>query len=147
MQNTWFDHKAGEQQAPTDKHDSIGFYDAVKAAYGPTQTALTLLTNTDGESLIAHPTAINQQWEEHFSKLLNRVSMVSDELLNNVHKLSTFTNAPTHAEVLKAVQVMKNIVSPGPHAIPAKVFQNMEEIFSLTGFLNFSYGWLQEIVS
>ena len=75
-----------------------GFYEALKAVYGPTHQVQSPLRSSDGQDLLTHNTAILARWTEHFQTLFsdNRTVQASSIVFPNFHsKKSSMSTEPT----------------------------------------------------
>ena len=126
MKEEWCKKKAQELQKAADIKDSKGFFSGLKAVYGPKSSGSTPVLNADESSLLTDKGQIFGRWAEHFNKILNCPSTVSDAALDEIEQLSVLEHlsmAPTVPEVQKATRQMSTGKAAGPDGIPADVYK------------------------
>ena len=98
----------------------------MKAAYGPKFSGSTPVSNADESSLLTDKGEILGRWAEHFNKILNCSSTVSDAALDEIEQLPVLEHlsmASTVSEVQKATRQMSTGKAAGPDGIPADVYK------------------------
>ena len=127
MEDTWWRQKAQEIQNLADCNNTQGFYDAIKALYGPRKRAIAPVRSADGSTLFKDRHEILARWANHFESLLNHTNPVDPHILDNLPDLPTTTHLdtpPLHSEIQQAIAGLKNNKSAGPDGIPAEVFKH-----------------------
>ena len=81
MQNEWWTNLAVRTQQYADAGDSTGFYEALKAVYGPTHQARSPLRSADGRALLKDQKSILSRCSEHFQELFSDDRVVQDSAL------------------------------------------------------------------
>ncbi|BHF65478.1 hypothetical protein SprV_0200848900 [Sparganum proliferum] len=127
MQDAWTAGKVEEIQEYADRNEWKNFF-AIKAAYGPPTKATAPLLNTDGSTLLTKKTQILQRWAEHFRRVLNPPSTISDAAivrLPQVEANADFHFPPSFHESIKAVQQLPSGTAPGSDAIPVEIYKHV----------------------
>lgn len=126
LQNNWWLRKAQEIQGFADSNNLHEFYDAVKAAFGPTKRTTAPIRSADGTTLFKNKEDILSRWAEYYKGLLNKFNPTDPEVLEELPRLPSVPELdlePTLPEVHKAIEKMKNRKSPGPDGIPAEIYK------------------------
>ena len=71
-------------QLCADVGDYRGFYEALKAVYGPTHQFQSPLRSSDGQNLFTDNTSILARWSEHFQTLFSANRAVQETTINRV---------------------------------------------------------------
>lgn len=82
--------------------------------------------DTDKTTLLTDKSQIMERWVSHFRDLLNRVSSIDDEVLNNLPQLTVqecLVEEPSPAETSKAIRLMSSGKAPGSDTIPAEIYK------------------------
>ena len=94
----------------------------------------------DAQMLIKDPTGILNRWAEHFNSVLNRVSTISDEAIDQLPQRpihDELDDALTVAETIKAVKQLSSGKAAGTDGIPAvlasKLQSNSRSCLMLSG--------------
>lgn len=127
MEDTWWVQKAQEIQNLADCNNTQGFYDAIKALYGPRKQAIAPVRSADGSTLLKDRHEILARWANHFETLLNQTNPVDPHILDNFPDLPPAINLdtpPLYSETRKAIAGLKNNKCAGPDGIPAEVFKH-----------------------
>ncbi len=72
MDNTWWVQQAQEIQNLSDYNNTQGFYDALKALYGPRKWAIAPVRLAEGSFKDHHE--ILTRWANHFESLFNHTN-------------------------------------------------------------------------
>eukprot|EP00914_Ancora_sagittata_P004859 GHVO01010160.1.p2 GENE.GHVO01010160.1~~GHVO01010160.1.p2 ORF type:complete len:144 (+),score=24.86 GHVO01010160.1:209-640(+) len=126
MKDDWWCERARDLQEAADRHDSKTLFDGLKAVYGPTSRGSSPLLSADRENLLHDQSSLLARWVEHFDGVLNRVSAVSDEALDEVPQRPTLEDLdrpPSLPETLKAIKQMRSGKAPGSDSIPAEIYK------------------------
>ena len=97
----WLSNKADEIQGYADRNDTKGFYDALKAVYGPQSSGSSPLLSLDGTTLLTDKKLILERWAEHFNSVLNRPAQINEECIARLHQVSTNHELEAHPTVEK----------------------------------------------
>ena len=103
------------------------FYEALKAAYGPSHQVQAPLRSTDGSTLLTSKDGIIARWAEHFKGLFSDQRFVEETSLAKIPQAdvkSFLDNPPTRDEIKEAIAKLKHGKSPGSDGIPAEVYQH-----------------------
>ena len=106
---------------------SHNFFEATRCIYGPIALKVSSVKTTDGTSLLKSNEAILQCWKEHFQSLLNHPRTVDDDIIARLPQYPIKPELdlpPSIADVLKAVNRMKNNRASGPDGIPLEAFKH-----------------------
>ncbi|RXN33787.1 craniofacial development 2 [Labeo rohita] len=71
IQNEWWNRLAQRTQFCADNGDYKGFYEALKAGYGPRHMVQSPMRSTNGKKLHTDNTLILNRWSEHFQDLFS----------------------------------------------------------------------------
>ena len=127
MEDTWWVQKAQEIQQLADCNNTQGFYDAIKALYGPKKRAIAPVRSADGSRLFKDRHEILARWANHFENLLNLTNPVDPHNLDHLPDLPPIMildTPPSYSETRQAIEGLKNNKSAGPDGIPAEVFKH-----------------------
>nr|XP_025033719.1 uncharacterized protein LOC112543537 [Pelodiscus sinensis] len=83
LKNKWWTESARTPHFVA-THNTRGFLSAIKAVDGPVCHGMNPLCSKDGTTLLQDNEVINFCWKKHFEDLLNRNSMVADEVLEQI---------------------------------------------------------------
>ncbi|BHF65030.1 hypothetical protein SprV_0200803900 [Sparganum proliferum] len=120
MQDAWKARKAEGIQGYADRNKSKNFFSVIKAVYAPPTKATVPLLSADGSTLLTQKTQILQRWAEHFRRVLNRPSTISDAVrLPQVRTNVDLDLPPFLHETIRAVQQLPSGKALGSDAIPA----------------------------
>ena len=98
----------------------------MKAVYGPTSSGSTPVPNANESFLSTDKGEVLGRWAEHFNKILNCPSTVSDAELDEIEQLPVLEHlsmALTVPEVQKATRQISTGKAAGPDRIPADVYK------------------------
>ncbi len=127
MENTWWVQKAQEIQNLADCNNIQGFYDALKALYGPRKRAIVAVRSADGSTLFKDRHEILACWANHFESLFNHTNSADLHILDNLPDLPPtkhLDTLPLYSELRQAIAGLKNNKCAGPDGIPAEVFKH-----------------------
>ena len=82
MKDAWWAERGEELQAASDRQDTKALYEGLRKIYGPRSKGTSPLLSQDGNSILRDQHSIMARWVEHFDSVLNRVSTISDEAIN-----------------------------------------------------------------
>ncbi len=134
MENTWWVQKAQEIQNLADCNNTQGFYDALKALYGPRKWAIAPVRSADGSTLFKDRHEILARWANHFESLFNHINPADPYILDNLPDLPPtmhLDTPPLYSELRQAIAGLKNNKCAGPDGIPAEVFKHFKEVHLL----------------
>ena len=123
-------------QAYADKRDMRAFYEALKAAYGPSHQVQAPLRSTDGSTLLTSKDGIIARWAEHFKGLFSDQRFVEETSLAKIPQAdvkSFLDNPPTCDEIKEAIAKLKHGNSKGKMASKLR-FTSMEAMLCSEGF-------------
>lgn len=127
MENIWWVKKAHEIQNLADCNNTQGFYDAIKALYGPRKRVIAPVRSAEGSTLFKDRHEILARWVNHFENLFNHTNPVDQHILDNLPDLPPtmhLDTPPLFSELRQAISGLKNNKSAGPDGIPAEVFKH-----------------------
>ena len=127
IQNEWWTILAEKTQLCADTGDYRGFYEALKAVYGPSHQVLSPLRSTDGQALLTDKVSILNRWAEHFQTLFSADRTVDDAVIQQIPQQSVkeeLDEAPTLEEVTKAIEQLKSGKAAGVDGIPPELWKN-----------------------
>ena len=126
MEDSWWKQKAHEIQNLADCNNTQGFYDGIKALYGPRKRSIAPVRSDDGSTLYKDRQEILSRWASHFETLLNHNNPIDPHILDTLPDLPPLMHLdtpPQYSETRQAIRSLKNNKSPGPDGIPAEVFK------------------------
>ena len=127
LQNDWWDCLAMETQLCADVGDYRGFYEALKAVYGPTHQVQSPLRSSDGQDLLTDNTSILARWSEHFQTLFSANHTVQDTAIDRVPQLppiQELDEPPTLKELTEAIDQLKSRKAAGVAGIPLEIWKH-----------------------
>ncbi len=127
MENTWWVQKSQEIQNLADCNNIQGFYDALKALYGPRKRAIVPVRSADGSTLFKDRHEILARWANHFESFFNHTNPADLHILDNLPDLlptKHLDTPPLYSELRQAIAGLKNNKCAGPDGIPAEVFKH-----------------------
>uniref|UniRef100_K7EZ64 Reverse transcriptase domain-containing protein n=1 Tax=Pelodiscus sinensis TaxID=13735 RepID=K7EZ64_PELSI len=127
IQNEWWTNLAVRTQLCADTGDYRGFYEALKAVYGPSYQILSLLRSADGKKLLTEKDSILNHWSEHFYTLFNASRSVQEPAIDRIPQQPVKTEldvAPTLQETEEAIEQLKSGKAAGVDGIPPEVWKN-----------------------
>ena len=116
-----------ESQLCADVGDYRGFYEALKAVYGPTHQVQSPLRSSDGQSLFTDNTSILAHWTEHFQTLFSANRTVQETAINRVPQLppiEALDEPPTLEELTVALDQLKRRKAAGVDGIPPEIWKH-----------------------
>ena len=127
LQNDWWDCLAMETQLWADVRDYRGFYEALKAVYGPTHQIQSPLRSSDGQDLLTDNTSILARWSEHFQTLFSANRTVQETAIDRVPQLppiEELDEPPTLVELTEAIDHLKSRKAGGVNGIPPEIWKH-----------------------
>ena len=121
IQNEWWTNLAKSTQMCADVGDYRGFYEDLKAVYGPMYQVRSPLCSADGLELLTDKTAILSRWSEHFQALFNANWTVEDSVILRIPQQpvkADLDNPPSFEETTKAIEQIKCGKAAGVDGIP-----------------------------
>ena len=104
-----------------------GFYDGLKAVWGPRTNQPSQLRSVNGQQLYTENSEILSRWAEHFNTLLNIPTDVSQGALDRLQKLPTahwMDEEPTFEEFEKALDSIAEGKASGVDQIPGELLRH-----------------------
>ena len=126
IKDSWWKAKAEELQHYADQHASKQFFEGLRTVYGPPSSTVTPIRDYEGY-LPTAKASIPERWAEHFKTLLNRPSIIQDQVIDDIpqRSLINFLNeCPTLAEAKKAVDQLQSGKAQDQMASPPR-FSNL----------------------
>ena len=124
LKNQWWQGKAAELQVFADTNNVKGFYQSMKAVWGPKLCFPDQLLATDGRTLITNKQDLLDRWTTHFRTLLNDVTDVDTEIANRITQSPVqlrLDDCPDIGEVKDAIDMLCEGKSPGPDGIHPEI--------------------------
>ncbi|XP_069752263.1 uncharacterized protein [Narcine bancroftii] len=122
IQNEWWTSLAKRTQLSADIGDFRGFYEALKAVYGPSPQVQSPLRSSDGKVLLSDKIFILNRWSEHFQPLFSANRSVQDFALLQPLRLE-LDEVLTLDETYKAIEQLKSGKAAGMDGIPPEVWK------------------------
>ena len=104
-----------ETQLCADVGDYRGFYEALKAVYGPTHKVQSPLCSSDGQDLLTDNSSILARWSEHFQTLFS-----ANRTVQGIEELN---EPPTLEELTKAIETLESRKAAGVDGIPPEIWK------------------------
>ncbi|KAL0156964.1 hypothetical protein M9458_048210 [Cirrhinus mrigala] len=126
IQNEWWNRLAQRTQLCADNGDYKGFYEALKAGYGPRHMVQSPMRSANGKKLHTDNTLILNRWSEHFRDLFSAERTVQEAAILQIPHLPVkvkLDEPPTIAETLKAIQQLKSGKAAGIDGIPPEIWK------------------------
>ena len=104
IKQKWWEMKATALQEAADKCDFKSFYENLKGVFGPTSNGSSPILSLDG-TLLTDRNDIIKRWAQHFSNVLNRESIVNNEVIDSLPQrpvMEALSVNPTMPEVKKS---------------------------------------------
>ncbi|XP_078612812.1 uncharacterized protein LOC144882704 [Branchiostoma floridae x Branchiostoma japonicum] len=146
MQNQWWVNLAEKTQLCDDTGDYRGYYEALKAVYGPSHQVTSPLRSADGKVLLTDKTSILNRWAEHFQNLFSIDRSVNDSALQRIPQqpmLEELDLVPTLEEVKTATEQQKSGKAAGVDAIPPEIWKHGGAALHITLHKLFVLCWEQ----
>ncbi|XP_063615901.1 uncharacterized protein LOC134789116 [Penaeus indicus] len=127
IQNKWWTNLAEKTQLCADTGDYRGFYEALKAVYGPTHHVQSPLCNADGQALFTDKTSILNRWSQHFQALFSADRVVQDSAVLRIPQkpvIVELDELPFMEEVSKAIEQLKSGKAAGVDRIPPEIWKD-----------------------
>ena len=102
------------------------FFEGLRTVYSPPSSTVTPIRDYEGNLLTAKA-SILEHWAKHFKTLLNRPSIIQDQVIDDIPQCSLINlldESPTLAEAKKAVDQLQSGKAPGPDGIPYEIFKS-----------------------
>ncbi|XP_023815252.1 uncharacterized protein LOC111948070 [Oryzias latipes] len=127
IKNEWWTILAVRTQHCADTGDLRGFYEALKAVYGPTHQIQSPLRSSDERRLLADKTSILDRWTEHFQALYSADRVVGVSAILRIPQQplkEELDEAPSMDETLKAIKQLKSGKAAGVDGIPPELWKH-----------------------
>lgn len=125
IQNKWWLELAEKTQTYADLGNTKAFYEALRAAYGPTHQVQAPLRSSDGTTLLNDRDSILHRWTEHYQALFGDQRTVQLSSIEKIPQQSVkheIDNPPLLDEVKSAIKKLKGGKAPGIDELPAEVY-------------------------
>ncbi|XP_069768090.1 uncharacterized protein [Narcine bancroftii] len=126
IQNEWWTILAKRTQLSADIGDFRGFYETLKAVYGPSPQAQSPLRSSDGEVLLSDKISILNRWTDHFQSLFSANRSVQESALLQLPQQPLnleLDEVLTREETYKAIEQLKSGKAAGMDGIPPEVWK------------------------
>ncbi|XP_069790481.1 uncharacterized protein [Narcine bancroftii] len=123
IQNEWWTSLAKRTQLSADIGDFRGFYEALKAVYGPSPQVQSPLRSSDGKVLLSDKISILNRWSEHFQSLFSANRSVQDSALLQLPQQPLrleLDEVLTLDETYKAIEQLKSGKAADMDGIPPR---------------------------
>ncbi len=140
---------ASRIQLHADMRDMRSFYDAIKAAYGPSHQIQAPLRSSDGTTLLTNKEDIMNRWSEHFAGLFSDQRSVQQASLDKIPQAEVrgkLDAPPTCEEIQEGISRLKSRKSPGIDGIPAEVYKHGDDVLLKRLHDLFTKCWEQGVV-
>ena len=127
IQNKWWTNLAERTQLCADIGDYRGFYEALKAVYGPTHQVQSPLRSADGQALFTDKASILSRWSEHFQALFSADRVVQDSSVLRIPQQPVkveLDELPSMEEITKAIEQLKSGKAAGVDGIPPEIWKD-----------------------
>ncbi len=105
----------------------MGFYEALKAVYGPSYQILSPLRSADEKELLTEKDSILNRWSEYFYTLFNASRSVQEPAIDRILQQPVITEldvAPSLQETEEAIKQLKSGKAARVDTIPPEVWKN-----------------------
>ena len=126
LKNDWWLTKAAELQALADSNNMRGFYQSMKAVWGPRISHPDQLLASNQTTLLTEKKDLLSRWTEHFSKLLNEAPVIDQDAINNLRQAPVqnwMNKCPEIDEITTAIGMISEGKSPGSDGIHPEVIK------------------------
>ena len=126
-QNEWWTNLAERTQLYADTGDYRGFYEALKAVYGPTHQVQSPLSSADGQMLFTDRASILCRWSEHFRALFSADRVVQDSAVLHIPQQPVKKDLDeilSMEELTKAIEQLKCGKAAGADVIPPELWRD-----------------------
>lgn len=126
LKNSWWLAKAAELQSLADTNDMKGFYQSMKAVWGPNVSHPDQLLASDNSTLLTDKGELLKRWTEHFKTLLNETPDIDEQAITNLEQFPTqhwMDRCPDSDEVYRAVLMLQDGKSPGSDGIHPEIIK------------------------
>ena len=126
-QNDCWDYRAMKTQLYADVGDYRGYYEALKAVYGPIRQVQSPLRSSDGQDLLTDNTSILARWSKHFLALFSASRTAQDTAIDRAPQLplkEELDEPPTLEELTEAIEQLKSRKAAGVDGIPPDIWKH-----------------------
>ncbi len=126
LKNEWWLKKAAELQLFADTNDIKGFYQSMKAIWGPRVSHPDQLLASDSVTLLTEKQDLLARWTEHFSKLLNETPDIDKDAIEDLRQAPVqnwMDKCPELEEIIEATKMLSEGKSPGSDGIHPEVIK------------------------
>lgn len=111
IQNDWWTRIAERTQLCTDTRDYRGFYETLRAVYGPSYQVQSPLRSPYGQTLFTDKASILNRWLEHFQTLFSATRVVHDSAIFRIPQQPVFTELEAALTLEQTVMALKQLKS------------------------------------
>lgn len=125
LKNKWWIEKSESLEKMANCNDTKGFYNGLKAIFGPRTSSIVPIKNREG-TLLTNQEEITHRWKEHFQDLLNLDGETNANVLNEIipqPRKQELDNEITMEELESAIKSMSSEKAPGLDGLPAEVYK------------------------
>ncbi|VDL94422.1 unnamed protein product [Schistocephalus solidus] len=127
MWDAWMIRKAQKIQGYADHNEMKNLLKANKAIYSPCIKGTAPLLSSDNTTLLTEKSQILKRWAEHFRRVLNCSSTISDAAIDRLPQVDTNNDLdlpPSLPETIRAVQQISSGKALGSDAIRSEVYKH-----------------------
>ena len=124
LKNQWWLNKAAELQTLADTNNVKGFYQSMKAVWGPRLCSPDQLLARDKNTVQTDKQDLLKRWTAHFQTLLNDITDVDEDVVDQMAQSPTNMEldvCPSISEVEDATGMLCDGKSPGPDGIHPEI--------------------------
>ena len=127
LKNAWWADKAAELQQLADHNDTKGFYQSMRAIWGPRVNHPDQLLASDNSTLLTEKQDLLDRWTQHFRALLNVHTDINPNQADSMPQSPVqqwMVAIPTLDEVRLAVSLLSSGKAPGADGIHPEIIQH-----------------------
>ena len=127
MEESWWDAKADDVQALSDRDDTRGVFQSLKSIYGPHRPTSSPMLTADGNTVLTSKPNILSHWKDYYATLLSRPAEIVDQILESIQQCpirDELDEFPTKRETEQAIASTANNKTAGLDGTPAEVYKH-----------------------
>ena len=127
VEDSWWNAKADEVQALSDRGDSSGVFLSLKSNYGPRRPSSSPVLAAVGNTLLTSKPDILSRWKDYYATLLNRPTEINDQILESIQQCpirDELEKFLTKREIEQAIASTANNKAARLDGIPAEVHKH-----------------------
>ena len=136
MEESWWDAKADEVRALSDRSVSRGVFQSLKSIYGPRRPTSSPLLTADGNTLLTSKPNTLSRWKDYYATLLSRPPEIVDHILESIQQCpirDELDEFPTKQEIEQAIASTANNKTAELDEIPTEVYKHGGDTANLLG--------------